>query len=213
VPRIGDVVAIDMERLAALHPDVVVVWPGGGNPAQIEQITRMGIPVYRQQVNTFADMPKSLRRLGLLTGTSAAAEAAARDLEARVAQLARTYASDQRPTVLLEIWNRPIYTLGGSQLVSDALRICGTTNVFADLHDMAPAVDVEAVVARDPDIIVAVAPSGQATRWLSDWKRFTSMRAVRAGKLVAFDDIRLTDLGPSAVPATQELCKAIAATR
>src|SRR3984893_10178895 len=42
LPRIGDVVAIDLERLVALLPQVVVVWPGGGNPAQIEEIGRMG---------------------------------------------------------------------------------------------------------------------------------------------------------------------------
>src|SRR5215813_8490938 len=38
IPRIGDVVAIDLERLVALRPDVAVVWPGGGNPAQIDEI-------------------------------------------------------------------------------------------------------------------------------------------------------------------------------
>ena len=59
VPRIGDVTAIDMERLVALRPDVVVVWPGGGNPAQIEKIARLGIPIYRQQVNRLADLPAS----------------------------------------------------------------------------------------------------------------------------------------------------------
>src|SRR5712692_7238609 len=48
VPRIGDVVAVDMERMVALRPEVVVVWPGGGNLAQIEEIGRMGIPLYRQ---------------------------------------------------------------------------------------------------------------------------------------------------------------------
>ncbi len=69
VPRIGDVVAIDMEKLVALRPEVAVVWPGGGNPAQIEEIGRIGIPIYRQQVNTLADLPGSLRRLGALAGT------------------------------------------------------------------------------------------------------------------------------------------------
>src|SRR5882762_7395042 len=65
VLRIGDVTSVDMERLVALHPDVVVVWPGGGNPAQIEKIVQLGIPIYRQQVNRLADLPGSLRRLGV----------------------------------------------------------------------------------------------------------------------------------------------------
>jgi iron complex transport system substrate-binding protein len=110
VPRIGDVVAIDMEKLVALRPEVAVVWPGGGNPAQIEEIGRMGIPLYRQQVNMLADLAGSLRRLGALAGTRAVAEQAARNIETRLATLARTYGNGRHPNVLLEVWNHPIPT-------------------------------------------------------------------------------------------------------
>jgi iron complex transport system substrate-binding protein len=210
VPRIGDVVAIDMEKLVALRPEVAVVWPGGGNPAQIEEINRMGIPLYRQQVNTLADLAGSLRRLGALAGTSDAAERAARDVEVRLATLAHTYDNGRHPTVLLEVWNHPIYTVGGTRLMSDALKICGARNVFGDLRDLGPAVDVEAVVARNPDIIVAAAPPGAGPDWLADWRRFTTLRAVRAGNLIAFEDPRLVRLGPSIVDATESLCKVLA---
>src|SRR5882757_9638790 len=177
VPRIGDVVAIDMEKLVALRSEVAVVWPGGGNPAQIEEIGRMGIPIYRHQVNTLADLPGSLRRLGALAGTRAVAEQAARNIESRLATLAKPYENGRHPSVLLEVWNHPIYTVGGTQLMSDALKICGARNVFGDLREFGPVIDVEAVVARNPDIIVAAAPPGAGGDWLADWKRFTTLRA------------------------------------
>jgi iron complex transport system substrate-binding protein len=211
VPRIGDVVAIDMEKLVALRPEVAVVWPGGGNPAQIEEIGRMGIPLYRQQVNTLADLAGSLRRLGALAGTRDVAEQAARNVEVRLATLARTYGNGRHPSVFLEVWNHPIYTVGGTQLMSDALKLCGARNLFGDLRDLAPAIDVEAVVARNPDIIVAAAPAGTGPEWLADWKRFTTLRAVRAGNLITFEDPRLVRLGPSIVDATEALCKVLAA--
>lgn len=210
VPRIGDVVSIDMEKLLALRPEVAVVWPGGGNPAQIEEIGRMGIRIYRQQVNALADLPGSLRRLGALAGTSAVAEQAARDIERRLAALSRTYEKGRNPSVLLEVWNHPVYTIGGTHLMSDALRICGARNVFGDLHELGPAIDVEAVVARNPDIIVAAAPPGAGPEWLADWKRFTTLRAVRTGNLISFEDPRLVRLGPSIIDATEGLCKALA---
>jgi len=212
VPRIGDVVAIDMEKLVALRPEVAVVWPGGGNPAQIEEIGRMGIPLYRQQVNSLGDLPASLRRLGKLAGTSDVAEQAARGLETRLAALAHRYENSRHPTVFLQVWNHPIYTVGGTHLISDALKLCGVRNVFGDLRDLGPAVDIEAVVARNPDIIVAAAPPGAGTEWLADWKRFTTLHAVRSGNLVTFEDQRLTRLGPSVIDATEELCKVLAAT-
>jgi iron complex transport system substrate-binding protein len=211
VPRIGDVVAVDLEKLVALRPEVAVVWPGGGNPAQIEEIGRLGIPLYRQQVNALADIPGSIRRLGALAGTTAIAEQAARNIEARLAALSHTYEGGRHPSVLLQVWNHPIYTVGGTHLISDALRLCGARNVFGDLRDLGPAVDVEAIVARNPDIIVAAAPPGAGPEWLADWRRFTTLRAVRNGNLITFEDQRLTRLGPSVVSATEALCKVLTA--
>ncbi len=213
IPRIGDVAAIDIERLVALHPDVAVIWPGGGNAAQIEKIARLGLPLYRQEVDTLADLPKSLRRLGALTGTTAVAERNAHDLELRLARLARGHAGGRRLTVLLQVWNRPIYTVGGTQLMSDALRLCGAQNVFGDLKDPGPAVDIEAVIARDPDVIIAAAPGGAAAAWLADWRRFPGLRAVKSDHLIAFEDDRFSRLGPSALAATEGLCKVLAAVR
>jgi iron complex transport system substrate-binding protein len=210
VPRIGDVTAVDIERLVALHPDVVVVWPGGGNPAQIEKIAQLGIPIYRQQVNRLADLPASLRRLGALAGDSSAAEESARTLEQEIARVAREYSKGRHPTVLLEVWNRPIYTVGGTHLMSDALTLCGARNVFGDLKELGPVIDTEAVIARNPDIIIAAAPPGEGAAWLNEWKRFSSLSAVRDGRLIAFEDQRLSRLGPSVVSATVSLCERIA---
>ena len=213
VPRIGDVVAIDMERLVSARPQVVVVWPGGGNVAQIEAIEKMGIPVYRQQVNRLADLPGSLRRLGALAGTSASADREARAIETRLAQLAHTYENNKHPSVLLQVWNHPIYTVGGTQLISDAVGVCGARNVFGDLRDLSPAIDQEAVVARDPDVIVAIAAAGTGSQWLADWRRLPSLRAVRKGNLFAFEDERLVRLGPTVIEATAALCKLLATAR
>ncbi|HUE48141.1 MAG TPA: helical backbone metal receptor [Steroidobacteraceae bacterium] len=211
--RIGDVAAVDMERLVALRPDVVVAWPAGGNPAQREKIARLNIPLYQQQVVRLADLPGSVRRLGALAGSGAAAERAAHDIEARLAALQRTYGAGgagKAPTVLLQVWNRPVYTVGGQHLMSDALAICGARNVFADLPEAGPLVDTEAVIGRDPDIIIAAAPPGEGAAWLADWKRFATLTAVRSGRLVVFEDQALSRLGPSVIDATEGLCRAIA---
>ena len=213
IPRIGDGIAVDMERIVALKPDVLVVWPGGGNPAQIAQLERLGFPLYRQQVNALGDIPGSLRRLGALTGTQPAAENAARDIEARLVQLKQRYGGSQHTTVLLQVWQHPVYTVGGKHLMTDALRLCGARNVFGDLTDMGPAVDVEAVIARDPDFIVAVAPPGSAAAWLADWRRFTHLHAVQNNRLIEFEDWRLSRLGPSALGGTEALCRAIESKR
>ena len=213
VPRIGDVAAVDMERLVALRPDVVVLWTTGGNPAQREKLEGLRIPIYEQQVAHLGDMPAAVRRLGVLAGTEAAADAAAQAMSARLAALSRTYGAHgggRRPSVLLQVWNRPIYTVGGRHLMSDALEVCGARNVFGDLPEPGPIVDTEAVIARDPDIIIAAAPAGEGAAWVADWQRLGSLAAVRAHRVVAFEDQALSRLGPSVIDATENLCRTLA---
>jgi iron complex transport system substrate-binding protein len=210
VPRIGDSSAVDLERVVALRPDVVVVWEGGNNVAQISRLESLKLTLYRHKLEKLHDIPVSLRRLGALAGTRTVAEAAARDVESRLENLEKRYGqSADKPTVLLEVWNRPIYTVGGSHMMTDSLRLCGARNVFADLKEQGPSVDTEAVIGRDPQIIIAVAPPGVAREWLAEWKRFATLRAVRDGRLVPFEDQRLSRLGPSAVAGTEALCEAI----
>jgi iron complex transport system substrate-binding protein len=215
VARIGDASVIDMERLVALRPDVVVAWPSGGNPAQQARIAALHIPLYLQQLEQLADLPGAIRRLGVLAGTEAAAEQAAQALAARLADLEHAYAGGadgggRRPSVLLQVWNRPIYTVGGRHLMSDAVRICGARNLFADLPEPGPVVDIEAVIARNPDIILVLAPPGEGAAWVADWQRFPSLAAVRGARVVAFEDQALSRLGPSVVAATEELCRTLA---
>jgi len=214
LPKIGTADAVDVERLIATRPDVVIVWPNGNSPAVIATIERLGIPVYRQEADTLEGITRSLRRLGKLTGTVRAADRAAGALQQRLARLRRDYASaGHRPSVLLEVWNRPLYTVGGGELMSDSLRVCGARNVFDDLPQRAPAIGIGAVIARDPDIIIAAAPPGMGASWLAQWKRFPSLRAVRTGRLLAFEDQRLSGLGPGVIEATAALCRRIAEIR
>jgi ABC-type Fe3+-hydroxamate transport system substrate-binding protein len=140
------------------------------------------------------------------------ADRAADALQERLETLRKEYASVRDPpTVFLEVWDRPLYTVGGRELMSDALRVCGARNVFGDLPERAPAIGVEAVIARNPDIIIAAAPPGGGASWLEQWSRFPSIRAVRAGRLMSFEDQRLSGLGPGVIDATAALCRRIAA--
>jgi iron complex transport system substrate-binding protein len=213
VPRIGDSSAIDMERLLVLKPDVIVYWPGGNNPAQVAQLKHLGFVLYGQQVNRLSDLGGSLQRLGLMAGTVPAARQRAAQIEAQLLQLRVQYSKRSPVTALLETWNQPLYTVGGQQLMSDALSVCGAVNVFGDLPQLSPAVQIEAVLTRNPDLIIAAAPPGQGPQWLQAWHKFPSLKAVQSGNLLDFDDQALSRLGPSVLEATAKLCARIDAAR
>lgn len=206
IPRIGDAQAFDVERILALRPDLVVVWSGGNSSVSIERLGRLGLTLYRHKAQRLSDLTASLRRMGAIAATQAEADAAARRLDARIAAL-RVRARDATGLrVFLQVWDHPLYTVGGRQPLSEALQLCGASNIFADLTVPAPVVGVEAVLARAPDVVVAAAQAGPAVQWLEQWRAYPSLRATRAGNLVAFEDSSLTRIGPGAIIATEKLC-------
>ncbi len=213
VPVVGDAETFDFEQLLALRPTVVVVAIDVVQRVRIDRIRELGIPVYQVHVTSLAQMPESLRRLGELTGTAEIARARAGELGAALERLAARYRERAPVRVLYQIWDRPIYTIGGRHVISDALRVCGAQNIFSDLATAAPAVTREAAVARDPQLILVSAPPASAGDWIAEWRRFPSVTAVRSGHLVPYADERMDRMGPSVIEATGRLCEIIDGAR
>ena len=209
VKVVGDAETLDFEQLMALRPTVVVAAVDVVQRVRIDRLRALGLPVYQVHVTTLAGMPESLRRLGALTGTGAVAGRAAAALDADLAGLAARYRARPPLRVLYQIWDQPIYTIGGRHVISDALALCGATNVFGELTTAAPAVTREAVVLRDPDVILVSAPPGHGDEWLTEWRRFPALKAVRDGHLVKYTDERIDRMGPSVIAATANLCEVI----
>ncbi|MEZ5498065.1 MAG: helical backbone metal receptor [Steroidobacteraceae bacterium] len=211
IARIGDSQALDVERIIALTPDVVVAWPQGNPAGEIDKLRRLALPIYQQQAARLAELPDSLLRLGALADSAKPARRRAAVLRREIAALRARYAHAERMKVFIQIWDQPLYTVGGRHFMSDALSLCGADNIFSDLAQSAPLVSVEAVIARNPQIIVAAAPQGSAEGWLSSWRRFPDLDAVAHARLVGFEDQRFGKLAPSAVNATAALCQRLSA--
>jgi iron complex transport system substrate-binding protein len=210
IPRVGDAQSFDLERILALRPDVVVVWAGGTSPTQLARLQGVGLRIYRHRLTGLDDVPSSLLRLGRLAGTEAVAQPAAEQLRQRIAALRSLYLKAAAATVLIEVWNRPIYTVGRDEIMTDVIHACGYRSIYEDLADPGPAVTLESVLVRDPQIILALPPDGASGReWVAAWRAYPSMRAVRADRVVSWTDQRLSRLGPSIVNAAEDLCRAL----
>ena len=207
IPRVGDSAGYDLERIVALRPDLIVAWGTGTNAASLERLRRSSIPIYSHHVARLSDIPEAMRRLGQIAGTPVSAAMAANALATRIDALRATAMVGAPRTVLIQVWDRPVYTVGGTQLLSDAVGYCGYRNAYADLKDAAPAVTVESVLARNPAVIIAVAPdTKQADEWLARWRPLRTLRAVHEHHLVVLTDQRFSRLGPSVVEASEQLC-------
>jgi len=211
-PKVGDARALDMERILLLAPDLVVTWPFAA-PAQVGALTARGVPVFTANPATIDGIARDMERLGALAGTSPVAAARAADFRAQLARLSSRYADAKTVRVFYEIWDVPLYTIGGNHLISQALRVCGGENVFASLSLPAPGVSVEAVLAAKPDAIVAGADRAIRPAWLDDWKRWPTLPAVARGNLFTVDANLLHRSGPRFVDGVDALCAALAQAR
>jgi len=213
VAVVGDAETLDFEQLLALRPTVVVVAVDVVQRVRIDRIRALGIPVYQVHVTALAQMPESLRRLGVLTGTQSAANVRAASLAGELDAVAVKYRARTPVSVLYQIWDRPIYTIGGKHVINDALQVCGARNIFADLETAAPAVTREAAIVRDPDLILISAPPAPAAEWRAEWQKFPNVRAVRDGQILSYLDERMDRMGPSVIEATAGLCELVDGAR
>jgi len=207
LPRIGGSQQIDTERLIALRPDLLVVWLHGNTAQQLAPLRRLGVALYQSEPGSLEDIPDEIERLGRLMGTERTAQPAAAALRSRLAQLAARYRERPAVKVFYQVSERPLYTLNGRQIVSDAIRLCGGVNVFADLPVLAPAVTVEAVLQADPEIIIAGARGGQDAGGLAMWKRYPGLLAVRRGNLYSIESDLIGRAGPRMIDGAEALCK------
>lgn len=208
LPVIGDVHALDLERIVALKPDLIVTWPYTTAP-QVAMLRTRGIPVFTTDPRTIDGIAVDLERLGELAGTREVAARAAAAFRAQIAAAARAASTKRRLRVFYQIWDAPLFTLGGGHLITQALAACGADNVFAALTIPAPTVSVEAVLAARPDVIVAGADGAVRPPWLDAWKRWRELPPVRDGNLFVVDANLLHRPGPRFAEGVAQLCAAL----
>lgn len=209
LPRIGGYRGLDLERIHAARPDLVIAWQSGNSAAQVARLENLGITVYRNEPHTLEDIALTLERLGKLTGRDKQARHAAQALRARIENLRVQYAARAPVRVFYQVWRQPLMTVGGHHVLNDAMHLCGGRNIFADLKTPSPTVNAEAVLARAPQIIVGGSASGGDLTDLAFWKRWRDLPAVRDNHLIALDASTITRHTSRLADGAASLCAAI----
>jgi len=211
LPRIGSHAAFDLERIAALKPDLAIVWGSGNPPGQVAQLRRLGIAVFVSEPRRLEDIAASLRQVGMLAGVPA--EPAAQAFTQRLASLRARHANATPVNVFYEIWNQPLMTVGGEHVISHAITACGGRNAFAVLTQPAANVELEAVLRADPDVIVASGMDQERPEWLDDWRRWPQLQAVKNGNLFFIPPDLLQRHTPRILDGLEKLCAALDVAR
>ncbi|GAA4341960.1 cobalamin-binding protein [Pigmentiphaga soli] len=213
LPRVGDGLRIDVERILSVKPDLVVLWSYGALPAAsqkqpLQQLQDMGVAVYYSHPAQLSDIPDEIGRFGRIMGTAGAADAAADRLRHKLQDLAFRYAAQRPVRVFYQIGGNPAYTVNGRSMISHALGICGGVNVFAALRPTSPIVGTENVLVANPQAIIAGGSDAQSRNRLAAWKKYApGLAAAALGNLWTVDADRMHRPGPRMIEETGQLCE------
>ncbi|UST63512.1 cobalamin-binding protein [Pseudomonas moraviensis] len=205
VPSVGRYGQLDMERLLSLKPDLLLLWPGSVGAGQRDQLKRLNIPTFIAEPHTLTQLAAQIEAIAEQLGRPERGAKRAAELRAQLNDLRQRYRRDVPLRVFYQVWDKPLYTIGGGQIISDALEVCGARNIFAELNLPAPQVSIEAVLQRDPEVIVA---GDQAQ--LGAWKAWPQVAAVMQGGLLLVTDKGLERPSGQMISATAKLCQSIA---
>lgn len=213
-PQVGGFSNPDLEKIVVLAPDLVVAAPIHEKQV-IPALEKRGFAVLGLKPGTVAGVLHTLDLLGEATGTKTAAAALQREIETRIDRVRALVAGlpgpgpGGRPGVFYLLWHEPLMTAGGDILQNELIGLAGGRNLFGDLKGY-PEVDLESVLARQPDLIVVGVGHGVETvspslAWALGEPRLRATPARKAGRVVAIDADIMSRAGPRVADAAEQL--------
>ncbi len=213
IPVIGRYDMLDMERILALQPDLIVAWKSGNPRAAVLRLKAFGLNVYIAEPTTLQSISAHIGKLATLSGTEASAADVIKDFNNRLISLQNSYSGLAPVRVFYQVWDAPLTTAGGNELLNDIISLCGGQNIFAELASMAPKVSEEAVLARNPEVIIASGMDQSRPEWLDRWMNWTQLTAVANDQLHFIPPDLLQRHTPRALDGAMQMCEQIQTAR
>ena len=183
VTSVGSHTRMDIERLLALKPDLVIGWVTGNPSEQLQALKDLGLPVFSIEPRSFAGVSDTIERLARLAGTETAGNAEARRFRDGMAKLAERYANAEPVPVFYQVWDEPMMTVNNEHLIGKVIQLCGGHNVFGNLDRLVPRISAESVIGADPEAILAGGMGEENRKWLTRWQGFPSLQATAKNNL------------------------------
>ncbi|MBZ0104180.1 MAG: cobalamin-binding protein [Sulfuricella denitrificans] len=204
---LGDSGKVDVERILALKPDLVIAWQSGNHRGDLAQLERMGMTLFVTEPRHLKDIPRLLREIGQLAGTDAVAERSAFEFERLVADMKKKFSARKPVSVFYQIWDAPLMTVNGEHMINDVIELCGGRNIYSALSGLTPAVSMESVVALDPEVMIASGGLYQNEQVWKTWQRFPSMRAVSKERLYFIHPDFIQRQTPRILEGAKRMCE------
>ncbi|MGB2044203.1 MAG: cobalamin-binding protein [Porticoccaceae bacterium] len=179
IQRVNNHAAANYELILSLKPDLVIAWQSGNGDKIIDPLRKLGFPVFVVETREIDQIPALFHRFGQLSGHETIAQQRIDNFTQRLHSLRHAQADKAVVRTFYQIWHEPLITLNGQHMVSDIIRLCGGVNVFADAVPLVPYINIESIVAADPEVIIAGGSEQDQPDWLGRWQQWSGISAVQ----------------------------------
>jgi ABC-type Fe3+-hydroxamate transport system substrate-binding protein len=194
LPRVADASSIDVEAILTLAPTVVI-----GIPSQarlLEPLQAAHVHVVLLDNDSYQSIFDNLRKIGALTGRAREASATVARLQRESAELnARTRAFVRHPSVFVVLGSGPIWTAGAGSYITTLIELAGGENSAADLRAAYGEYSAEALLRRQPDVLVA--DPATHLEMVLDREPWRSLRAAQRRHVYYLDPRAIERPGPN----------------
>lgn len=203
VEQVASWQGVNVERILALKPDLVLAWRGGNPQRSIEQLVSFGIPVLYLDPENIEQIAETLEQLSRYSSDPKLAQDAATQLRQQRDKLKQQYARSTPLPVFIQFGTQPLFTVSKNTLQNDVISLCGGINIFANSRTLWPQVSREQVLARQPQAIVINGDKQQKQTVSSFWQPALNVPVVN------LDADWFSRAGPRILLAAQQLCIAL----
>ncbi len=206
VPSVGDGIGPNLELVVARRPDLVVLYASADRGSVAEHLGRLGIPAISLSTDQLADVPRLARLLGRVTGREPSADSVAAAFSRELAEAAAP--AGRAWSAFLLVWDQPPMTVGRGSFLTELMARAGLRNIFDDVGASSAVINIEGVVARNPDLILTLGTASPRIAGRPEWE---AVPAVRARRFVHAEGSEFSHPGPRSPRAIRELRQAVEA--
>lgn len=213
VASVGSHTRIDLEKLVGLAPDLVIGWVTGNPTEQLETLEALGMPVFYIEPRDMEGVASAIERLARLAGTETAGQTVADNFRGTMAALEERYSTRDLVPTFYQVWDAPLMSVNSQHLIGQVVEMCGGENVFGEQTRLVPRIDDEAVLAANPEAIIAGGMGEENRHWLTHWKQYPQLSAVSQDNLFFVPPSLIQRPTPRLMEGAQLLCEKLEKAR
>ncbi len=210
-PKVGSFISLSAEKIVSLNPDLILATADGNRKESVEQLTRLGLPVYTVGPSNLDQVFRMIVTIGRMTGREKEALSLVQKLRQRVLHVTAVTERLPRPKVFFQVGLDALVTVGRDTFLNELISLAGGANIAGEERTRYPRFSIERVISAAPDVIIVTSMKGEGgfEQVKRNWMRRSSLPAVRQGRIHLLETDVVFRPSPRIVDGLEELARLI----